>query len=600
MRFPPLESGRRRPALASTDFHSLLNSPDPDVLDPDEDIRADGTDYRSLVHRDRVPAERVPPKTLADALIDIFTPLLIFVMVYTVIFFLLDVRYIYTAVNDGPLRFVALFFVVGVVACNRIFARDSSPDSLLLPIVFAGAVGLYTLSSSTFYDNSGSFARNFMNDAPLLATGFNMAVIALIWWVVNRLTHECCVDENKTAGDEGILTGTARKFQMAMRPNKATTAIDHLYENDSHAAFASAQGKEMMPMNVLEAFDPTEGYKPKKKPVPKYNIDRSQRLSKRHPGISILYFSIPVMALFTLGIRVVQQGGESWVAAGHFYAGIYTVATLMLLLLTSLGGLRQYFRARMISMPAFMGYFWLGLGIIMIAMVMLAATQIVKPDLPPMAIVEEHEADAWVRGSTFQLASTAARPMELLEQSLFMERLGQVVLGIFALFALYGLLKLAATGAAWMARQRHRFPGFVVRFFDRLERFLSLITNVPSLPHFRWSSRIDRSIATCTPYSNSLGETDSGKTLPDHVTYAYDALCALAYDIGVPRETGQTPFEFIDAFPRPLRHLKKQARELTQLYVQAAYSGTPLDPAAENRVRHFWIAYERARRRVLR
>ena len=217
-----------------------------------------------------------------------------------------------------------------------------------------------------------------------------------------------------------------------------------------------------------------------------------------------------------------------------------------------------------------------------------------------MAIVENHEADAWVRGSTFALASTAAKPMELLEQSRFMERLGQMVLGLFGLFALYGLLKLVASGAAWMARQRHHFPAFVVRFFDRLERFLSAITRVPALPGFRRAPRIDRSIATCSTYTNSLGDRDPSKTLPDHVTHAYDALCALAYDLGVPRETGQTPYEFIEAFPKPLRNLKKQARELTQLYVQAAYSGKALDPASENTVRRFWIAYERARRRVLR
>jgi hypothetical protein len=594
------ESVRRRPALASTEFRSLLNSPDPDIIDDDEAVQEDGVDFRSLVHDDKQPLERTPPKTLADWSIDLLTPTLIFVMVYAVIFFLLDVRYIYTAVNDVPLRFVAFFFVLGVVACNRVLARDSSPDSFLIPIVFAGSIGLYTLSSSTFYDNSGSYARNFMNDAPWLATGFNMAIVAIIWWVVNRLTHECAVDENKTAGDEGILSGTARNFRDAMRPKGSEGASDHLYENASHAAFAKAQGKEFLPMNVLEAFDPSEGYKPKKKAAPKYNLDRSQRLSKRHPGISIFYFSVPAMLIFTLGIRVVQQGGPSWVAAGHFYAGIYTAATLLLLMLTSLGGLRQYFSARKIAMPAPMGYFWMGLGVVMTAMVMLAATQVHRPDLPPMAIVEAHEQDAWAGPSKFRLASTAAKPMELLEQSIFMERLGQSILGLFGLFALYGLLKLGATAAAGMARQRHLFPGFVVRFFDGLERLLSLMTSVPSIPRFRRVQRIDRSLATCAEYTNSLAEPEGERTLPDHVTHAYDALCALAHDMGVPREADQTPFEFIDAFPRPLRNLKKQARELTELYVQAAYSQKTLDGSAENTVRRFWIAYERTRKRVLK
>jgi hypothetical protein len=89
-------------------------------------------------------------------------------------------------------------------------------------------------------------------------------------------------------------------------------------------------------------------------------------------------------------------------------------------------------------------------------------------------------------------------------------------------------------------------------------------------------------------------------TLDDHVAYAYEALNALAYDLGVPRGTGQTPYEFIDSFPRPLRKLKKDAHELTRLYVQSAYSRQPLHPADEQALRKFWVTYNQARRRVLR
>lgn len=600
MKSLPPKLGRRRPALAGTDFHSLMNTVDPDLKEIDEREFDKATDFQSL-KRDPGPTVRTPPRTMTDFIVDFMTPFLIFIMCYAVLFFLLDVRFIYTEVNDKSFRWVAFFFLMGIVASNRILAKDATPDGYLLPIVFAGTMGLYTLSTSAMYENSGSVARHFLNDAPWIATAFNIGVVVLIWWVVNRLTHECCIDENKTAGDVGILTGTARKFQEALR-SKEKDPLAHLYETDEHAAFAVAQGKEFMPMNVLEAFDPTEGWKPRAKAKPKFNLDASQRLSTKHPGISILYFSVPVMFIFTLGIRVVQQGGESWVQSGHLYAGIYTAAALLLLLLTSLGGLREYFRSRMIAMPALMGYFWIGLGIIMAAMVMLAAAQLRKPDLPPIAIVEEHQTDFWTRGSTFELAATTAKPMELLAQSKFMDNLGKGVLGLFGLFALYGVLKLMASGAAWVARRRHRFPRFIVRFFDGLERVLSAITSVPSMPKIRWRPRIDRGIATSSQYENSLGRPpgDEPLSLDDHVAYAYEALGALAYDLGVPRGTGQTPYEFIEAFPRPLRKLKKDARELTRLYVQSAYSRQPLQPSDEQALRKFWIAYNQARRRVLR
>lgn len=600
MKSLPPKLARRRPALAGTDFHSLMRTPDHDLAEIDERAFDKATDFRSLVQQPG-PTVRTPPRTATDFIVDAMTPVLIFVMCYTVVFFLLDVRFIYTEVNDKSFRWVSFFFLMGIVASNRLLAKDSTPEGYLLPAVFAGSMALYTLSMSTLYENSGSVARNFLNDAPWLATAFNMIVVVLIWWVVNRLTHECCIDENKTAGDVGILTGTARRFHEAMRP-KETDPLAHLYETDEHATFASSQGKEFMPMNIIEAFDPTEGWKPKARAKPKFNPDASQRLSKRHPGISILYFSVPVMFIFTLGIRVVQQGGESFVQSGHLYAGIYTLAALQLLLLTSLGGLREYFRSRMIAMPGLMGYFWIGLGTIMTAMVMLAAAQLRKPDLPPMAIVEQHQTDYWSRGSTFQLASTTAKPMEMLAQSQFMDYLGKGVLALFGVFGLYGLLKLIASGAAWVARRRHRFPRFVVVFFDGLERFLSAITRMPSIPKLKWGTRIDRSIATSSQYENSLGKSPDGEafTLDDHVAYAYEALGALAYDLGVPRGTGQTPYEFIDAFPKPLRKLKKDARELTRLYVQSAYSRQPLQPADEQALRKFWVTYNQTRRRVLR
>lgn len=598
MRYRLQKSGRR-PALAATDFHSLMAEPDPEP--PAETGAEEATDFQSLTARDANPVTRTPPRTMTDLLVDGLTPVLIFTMCCTVLFFLLDVRFIYTEVNNLALRWVTFFFLVGIVASNRLLARDSTPEGYLLPVIFGGTIGLYTLSTSTFYDNSGSVARNFMNDSPWAATFFNVGIVVLVWWVVNRLTHECCIDENKTAGDVGILTGTARKFQERMRPRDDGAGAANLYENESHAAFAEAQGKEFMPLNVMEAFDPSEGYKPKAKPAPKYNLDRSTRLSRRHPGISILYFSVPAMIIFTLGIRVVQQGGEGWVAAGHFYAGLYTISALLLLLLTSLGGIRQYFRARQIAMPAPIAFFWVGLGVVMAGMVLVAAAQLPGPALPPMVIVEEHETDFWTRGSDFRLASTAARPVELLEQSRALEYVGQGVLAMFGVFGLYAALNLAAAGAAWMARRRHRLPSFLGRFFDRLERFLTVISRVPALPRVRRLPRIQRSIATCSAYENSLGRTDADALAPDdHVAYAYDALCALAYDLGVPRGTGQTPYEFIDAFPRPLGKLKRQARELTRLYVQSAYSGQSLKPGEEQALRRFWIAYNQTRRRVLR
>ncbi len=587
MRSLPPESDNNRPpdeAGPATDSHSLGATAVSVRQRAAKPIATDIESLRASMAGDRKRFQRRSP---TDYLIDILTPLMIFLMVYTVIFFLLDVRYIYTEVHDKNLRWVTFFFVMGIVALSRLIARDGSDESMLYVAGLAGAMGLYTLSITEMY-GVGSVSRNFMNRSPVLATGFNMALVMLIWWATNRLMHECCVDENPTAGDIGVLTGTVRRVQKALERRPGHTRNKRKDES-------------MLLTSVTEAYDPTEVKKPQPKKQAPVDIAPTKRLSKRHPGFSVFYFSVPAMAVFVLGLRVVQQGGERMVKAGRFYMVCYTVAALMLLMLTSLGGLQEYFRARRTHIPAGLGWFWIGLGVVMIAIVLVGAAQLPKPNLPPIAYVDEHQTDYWSRGSKFELLITAATPVEILEQSRFVDQVGKGVLICLALFMAYSLLKVAGSAAAVIARRRGLFPPFVRRFFDALDRFLQRITHVPSLPRVRPRIRVRRDIATCARYSNPLGDvaTTRAMTMADMVDHAYQALCALAYDLGVPRQEGETPYEFIESFPTALESLREEAVELTNMYVLSAYSGRSLGPRAEDRLRKFWLEFERVRRRVL-
>src|SRR5690606_29931034 len=111
MKSLPQKLARRRPASATTDFHSLMRTPDHDLKEIDEREFDKATDFQSL-RQDLGPIARTPPRTLTDYFVDSMTPLLIFIMCYTVLFFLLDVRFIYTEVNDGSFRWVTFFFLM--------------------------------------------------------------------------------------------------------------------------------------------------------------------------------------------------------------------------------------------------------------------------------------------------------------------------------------------------------------------------------------------------------------------------------------------------------------------------------------------------------
>lgn len=594
----------------------------PEAYDPNwkpptrEEFGADRTDLKSLMTTQALIESSVAPppskqpertdfqsikgeigqvrptqfRTWTDWLLDGVTPCMIYLMVASVVFFLLDVRYVYTEVGHYYLRMVAFFFLMGVVALNRLVARDGSEESLLYIGFFGGVVVMYTFTSPDLYPRDGS--KGGLLEDPASFAGFNFVVMAFLWWLVNRLTHECCVDENLAAGNIGILTGTARKFQRALRRDPT------LSENRKKKA-----DPVLMPMMELEPFDPREGYRTKQSPETPAQGSLSDRLAKRHPGMSVFYFSVPVMFIFAAGLPVVRQGGAEMVFRGQCYMIAYTVSALMLLMLTSLGGLRAHFRVRKIRIPGTIGWFWIGLGTVMVAFVVVGALQLPMPELPAMARVTEHQTDFWTRDSTFQLADpdAAAEPGAILRQSRFTRVVGRGVLAVFTVFLGYAALKGLAAFAAAVGRRRDRFPRFVVRFFNALDALLTRLTRLPTLPKRHRRVRVQRSIATSTAFRNSLGDAiRAGMPIEQHVEYAYSALCALALDVGVPRRVDQTPSEFIAAFPAALNVLRPHAEELTRLYELAAYSPIPMEERTADRLRKFWIAYNQVRNHIVR
>lgn len=584
---PEWRSDRRD--LTPTDLASLLAEPPPDAPAVERDPARIATDFQSLRAEGFHQRPKVPdPRNATDLIIEVLTPALIFAMCYAVVFFLLDVRYIFTSVHDANLRMVAFSFLLGVVALNRLIARDGEQESMLYFAALAGAIGLYTLATTSMYD-LGSVARGFLDD-PWVATGFNATIVVFLWWAVNRLTHECCVDENRVAGDVGLITGAVKRIEArvgraAEPPREPVPPAPPLYREAE-----------------LSPFDPVEGY------VPKVRVEKSpaqsiaDRLPRRHPGISIFIFSVPVMAIFSIGIAVVRQAGPDWVRAGEFYMGLYTACALGLLLLTSLGGLREYFRARGVRMPAMIGWYWMGLGAVMIAVVMVGAARLPLPDLPPAISVGDRETDPWARGRDhLELEPVSAAPLALLDQARFMERVGDFVLATLGIFLIYGALRGLLIAADTLLLRPGRAPRWIVRLLGALAAALRAVLQVPRLPR-PGRVRIQRDVATCAEYDNPLADPGRAARMApaDHVEHAYAALCALALDLGVPRHAEQTPYEFLRAFPHELHALREEAEDLTQLYIVAAYSPLALDERALDRVRKFWLTYERVRRRVLR
>lgn len=552
----------------------------------------------SIQRRLAAEAQLTQNRTLTDWLLEVLTPIMIFIMVMSVVWFLLDVRWVYTAVHDQNIRWVALCFVMGVVALNRLIAREGSEEGFLYFIALAGTVGIYTVATTHMYD-VGAIAGEANN--PLGDLAINMAIVVFVWWLTNRLTHECCVDENPEAGEIGIIANTAQKFRSAMREGDTK-------KGDKPKPLLQIKKKEKPKLSFLvqdeiEAFDPTEQeYKMDEAP-PDLEADDapSRRVPKRHPGVSIFYFSIPVFAAFALGIRVSQHGGPAMIIMSQFYMGVYCVAALSLLMLSSLAGLREYFRARYIRIPPGIGVFWIGLGVALIVMVLVGALAFPLPGMPPLADVGTREWDPWNRADQFIPIPVVYDAAERAQQAEVVAALKNFAWVCFGIFGAYAALRGISALAYHIAANRRHYPPAVVRIFEFIDKILLLFTSIPSLPArlFRPRRWVSRDVATCTSYRNPMGYKD-GATSREVLDTSYNALCALAYDLDVPRRDDQTPYEFIHAFPPELGALRKNAEELIHMYVLSEYASRDFNTRELDRIRKFWVQYERIRHAVVR
>lgn len=593
--------------------------------------RPEPTDMHSLRRALTGAERRYQPRSVTDLLVDALTPLMIFVMVWSAIFFLLDVRFMYTEEHDLNLRMVAFCFVMGIVALNRLIVRDGKEESVLYIFGLAMAIGLYTIGISM---QTQSVAVGII-DKPFVSAGFNIALVISIWWGANRLTHECCVDESPEAADIGLLAGTRRRIRRA-------------WKRESVFRFKKHEPQPVILQTEIEPFDPLERQKPGKKkaqaPAP-----ATKRLPKRHPGISVFYFSVPAMLVFALGQRILQNGGQSMVRAGNFFVCAYTVAALMLLMLSSLGGLREYFRSRRITIPAGIGPFWIGLGAVMVAVVLVGASWLPMPGRPHTIVVVKQSAyedslqydensrnrsktgdkdpsetrqegersetpNAQDSDSPKSRARRATKekvsqmePVLAFFDKMQLAKIAYAVVGIFVVvFLIFGLLQVLSFLAALGSRDGDHSIGILGRIFRLLERLLRSMTRVPTLAERRVPRRIQRDVSLSQRYANPLQDAALKARMSPRelVEYSYTALCAFAHDMAVPREPGQTPYEFIRSFPEPLDTLRDVATDLTNLYVFSSYTDETEDEAVaeavENILHRFWHAFDKVRARVIR
>ncbi len=590
----PLANEQERRHDGATDFESLMADMTQEKSALPELRPHQHTDYASLTDGEQINHRIEMPNTLADHFINFVTPFLIFLLVMPVLFYLLNVRFIYTTAHDANLRVFTIFFVIGVVALNRLIARDGSVEAFVYAFGLMVVVALYTIVA-TEYENVGAVARNVMDRMVLGALLTNMAMVVFVWWLVNRLTHECCVDESNVAGDIGLFAATSAQFRRRLRLAAAPPS--------EKPKRKSAAGVDE-PWHGLVAYDPTDTGTEGRPPFAASKADFSQRLPERHPGMALFYFSVPVVLLFSLGLRVIQHLGMPAVGMGAYYMYVYIFCAFMLLAITCLRQLRAYFRLRKVAMPPVLPWCWLGLATLLVVVIMWGAANLPMPALPSQ-VYEQADTQIGVyhsqtgRYGEMTITPASLRWLQARGLVIWMERLSMLL--VFMVL-IYAVLKMLQWVTDLLLERRNQLP----HWLSQLISFVAwlLFRMWPALRTWAFPKRrrrIQRHVSLSAKYDSPFSRPDAAPMpVRDHIAYAYEALRALAADVGKPPRPSSTPYEFLAHYPDELGTMKREAEELVRLYVIAAYSTLQTDERLEDRLRNFWVAFRIVRNNYVR
>lgn len=284
-------------------------------------------------------SDRRPP-TLVDWVVIALSPILVMLMVGSLVFFLVEV--LYAGQYSDRLLYTLFFFVIGAVLIARISIEQGSTKAWLYGSFLAVATFL-ALQLFVTYDGP----------AKLFAPIINLFLMGVVWWSANKLTWDCThLDEDRKASGRGVL---------------AAAGLDG--PPPTNAAETRAKAKQGETDEEAAAADKAEAKKRKKDPagfagwLARWNRFRDARRQKPHtPGTWIVYFSLAAFPLFGLGQSLIPADDAARRRATFLQMVVYVGSGLMLLVTTSLLGLRKYLRERNAKVPAAMTMGWLGFG----------------------------------------------------------------------------------------------------------------------------------------------------------------------------------------------------------------------------------------------
>ena len=266
----------------------------------------------------------LPATAVVDLAAVVAAPAFVMGMVASLVFFLIEV--IYRGAYSGRLVWTFGFFVFGAVLIARISIQQSRAVASMYGLGLGAACFVAMLQ---FVDYPpGPMAT--------LGPAVNLALMALVWFCADRLTWDCThFDSARKASGRGLL---------------AASGLESTRRSGSKFDAAASEDDESEPV-------------PGSTWLERYHEYRRRRKEKPHtPGTWVLYFALAALPLFALGQSLIPSDDSARRATTFWCMAGYIGSALMLLVTTSLMGLRRYLEERGARIPPALTYGWLGLG----------------------------------------------------------------------------------------------------------------------------------------------------------------------------------------------------------------------------------------------
>jgi hypothetical protein len=291
-----------------------------------------------------------PPVTTADYMAVALSPTLIFFLVGSLCFYLVEV--FYQGQYELRLLWVMLMFVMGIVALSRLAMEEGWAYAFLYA---AGLAVVVAIALARFVQVRGPLAP--------FGLSINWGLMALIWWSAWKLVWDCTLmDEDQDSSGEGLLQ---------------SIGLDRMNGETSAGPAQSRQSAEEAAEALQTAAEPNAVSSGEVDDTPEARVfDWFQKLLEpdrrpHAPGKWVIYFSLAALPLFGIGqwfIPVSNLGSRRF---AFWIMAVYVASALLLLLNTSFLGLRRYLRQRRLEMPLDMAATWLTVGTVMVVALLL-------------------------------------------------------------------------------------------------------------------------------------------------------------------------------------------------------------------------------------